>query len=149
MPQNCYVGWNTTVKKGVINLVMREFCQCIKLAVHGNQIARSQLIMITIECFTKGNTSILLPYTCTACMPCLASTMNGCPHVIFHRISQEPITVRTAIQWLYLLGFRPTSHKKEAYVECDNIVSHKKKLLDEIKTPSDTHLPPSQEALLA
>ena len=55
------------------------------------------------------------------------------------------ITVRTATRWLHRLGFRPTSHKKGAYVdghEREDVVAHRKKFLDEIKTLRDTHLPP-------
>jgi len=55
------------------------------------------------------------------------------------------ITVRTATRWLHRLGFRPTSHKKGAYVdghERDDVVAHRKKYLHEMKTLRDTHLPP-------
>lgn len=47
------------------------------------------------------------------------------------------ITVRTAACWLHRLGFRPTSHGKGAYVDghvCEDVVAHRKKFLDDMKT---------------
>ena len=55
------------------------------------------------------------------------------------------ITVRTATRWLHLLGFRPTSHKKGAYVdghERDDVVAYRKKFLDDMKSLRESHLPP-------
>lgn len=64
------------------------------------------------------------------------------------------ITVRTANRWLHRLGFRPTSHKKGAYVdghERDDVVAHRKKFLNEMKSLRESHLhppPPSDERAL-
>ena len=55
------------------------------------------------------------------------------------------IGVRTATRWLRRLGFRPTSHKKGAYVdghERDDVVAHRKEFLEDMKTLRETHLPP-------
>ena len=57
------------------------------------------------------------------------------------------IGVRTATRWLRRLGlrFHPTSHEKGAYVdchECDDVATHRKEFLEEMKTLCETHLPP-------
>ena len=55
------------------------------------------------------------------------------------------ITVTTATTWLHRLGFRPTSHKKGAYIdshEREDVIGHRKKFLNETKSVRDSHLPP-------
>ena len=52
---------------------------------------------------------------------------------------------KTATRWLHCLGFRPTSHKKGAYVdghERDDVVAHRKKFLDQMKGLREALLPP-------
>ena len=46
---------------------------------------------------------------------------------------------------LHRLGFRPTSHKKGAYIdghERDDVVAHRKDFIEEMKTLREMHLPP-------
>ena len=55
------------------------------------------------------------------------------------------ITVRTATRWLNRLGFRPTSHKKGAYVDGhkrEDVVAHRKKFLEVMTELRTSHLPP-------
>ena len=54
------------------------------------------------------------------------------------------ICLCTATMWLHRLGFRPTSHKKGAYIdghERDDAVAHRKVYLTMLKGLHETHLP--------
>ena len=55
------------------------------------------------------------------------------------------ISLRTAMRWLHKLGFRPTSHKKGAYVdghEREDVVAHRAEFLMKLKELKESHLPP-------
>ena len=55
------------------------------------------------------------------------------------------IGVKTATRWLHRLGYRPTSHKKGAYVdghEREDVIAYRKEYLAIMKTLCDAHLPP-------
>lgn len=55
------------------------------------------------------------------------------------------ISVRTATRWLHRLSYRPTSHKKEAYVdghERQDVVAYRVKYLKELDNLRSSHLPP-------
>ena len=55
------------------------------------------------------------------------------------------ISVRTAVRWLSRLGFRPTSHKKGAFVdghEREDVVVYRREFLQQLKQLKDTHRPP-------
>ena len=55
------------------------------------------------------------------------------------------ISVHTAVRWLSRLGFRPTSHKKGAFVdghEREDVVVYRREFLQQLKQLKDTHRPP-------
>ena len=55
------------------------------------------------------------------------------------------ISVRTATRWLRRLGFRPTSHKKGAFVdghERDDVVAYRREFLQQLKQLKNSHRPP-------
>ena len=86
--------------------------------------------------YKKGEGNATAPSFCEWVNDCLLPSHNLSPEL------PRSISIRTATRWLSRLGFRPTSHKKGAFVdghERDDVVMYRREFLRQLK---DSHRPP-------
>ena len=89
--------------------------------------------------YKKGEGNATAQSFCECVNNCLLPSHNLPPELPRH------ISVRTATRWLIRLGFRPTSHKKGAFVdghERDDVVTYRRDFLQQLKQLKDAHRPP-------